>query len=82
MDCSKTGGTESTEVLHGEIINHKSRMWMGWWCQLKPVVEFISLQRACLWLLLLLLLMFPEVGGPIVGECSSIKVGNAAVFQF
>lgn len=30
MGCSKIGGNDSTEVLHGEIINHKSGAWMGW----------------------------------------------------
>lgn len=30
MVCSEIGGNDSTEVLRGEIINHKSRAWMGW----------------------------------------------------
>lgn len=65
MGCSKMGGNGSMEVLRGEIINHKSRVWIGGWCQLKPVVEFICSQRTSLWLLLLLLvLMVPESGGP------------------
>lgn len=65
MGCSKMGGNGSMEVLRGEIINHESGVWIGGWYQLKPVVEFICSPRTSLWLLLLLLvLMVPESGGP------------------
>lgn len=37
MVYSKVQENYSIEVCRGEVINHKSKVWINWWCQPKPV---------------------------------------------
>lgn len=81
MGCSERGGNDSTEVLHGEIINYNSGARMAGDVSAKTCGEICSLTQD--FSLSVPAFIGSQIWRPLCRvTAASVKDGKAAVFQF
>lgn len=70
MGCSEIGGNDSTEVLHGEIINYNSGARMAGDVSAKTCGEICSLTQDFSLSVPSCFYRFPNMETPLQGDCS------------